>query len=292
MRRSLGLLAVAATAVLAAAPASAQAASTNCPSSTPYPGDAGAREDVAAWMGARAIAAGLPPELPVMAALVESNLTNVDDSGSGYAGYFQMSRRYFDTGPYAGFPDRPELQIAWFTETAASVRDQRLAAGKPDPQLDDATWGEWIADVEKPAVQYRSRYQLRLAEARELLGSGCTGAAAPTDPGESVLELWGGTEQSLRRRVRVALVCPGACDASATGTLRMPGAGSRYPLGAASASGSGGEKIRLALTLPSSALRTARKALRRGEPVRARIDVTAVGDDGTSASGRRNVRLG
>jgi len=34
----------------------------------------------------------------------------------------------------------------------------------------DATnWGEWIADVELPAEQYRGRYQLRLAEARALL---------------------------------------------------------------------------------------------------------------------------
>jgi hypothetical protein len=47
------------------------------------------------------------------------------------------------------------------------VKKQRIAAGKP---IDDpGTFGEWIADVERPAAQYRYRYQLRLSEARKLL---------------------------------------------------------------------------------------------------------------------------
>ena len=36
---------------------------------------------------------------------------------------------------------------------------------------DPAKWGEWIADTERPAEQFRGRYQLRLGEARRLLGS-------------------------------------------------------------------------------------------------------------------------
>jgi hypothetical protein len=35
---------------------------------------------------------------------------------------------------------------------------------------DPSAWGEWIADVERPAEEYRGRYQLRLSEARGLLG--------------------------------------------------------------------------------------------------------------------------
>ena len=35
---------------------------------------------------------------------------------------------------------------------------------------DPSHWGDWIADVERPAAQYRGRYQLRLGEARGLLG--------------------------------------------------------------------------------------------------------------------------
>jgi hypothetical protein len=34
---------------------------------------------------------------------------------------------------------------------------------------DPSKWGDWIADVERPAEQYRGRYQLRLDEARSLL---------------------------------------------------------------------------------------------------------------------------
>ncbi len=44
-----------------------------------------------------------------------------------------------------------------------------IAQGDKDFGKDPRTWGEWIADVERPAEQYRGRYQLRLEEARKLL---------------------------------------------------------------------------------------------------------------------------
>lgn len=290
---AIGLLAILLAGAPAAKAAAPPASATGCPSTTAYPGDAGAREAVARWMGARAISAGLPPELPVMAGITESSLTNIDDPRSGYAGFFQMSREIFGTGPYAGFPDKPELQIEWFTETANAVRDRRIAAGKPDPIADDSSWGIWIADVEKPAEQYRSRYQLHLAEARELLGAACTGGP-PTPPatGESPLSLWGGTQQSLGRKVRVAVICPADCDASATGSLRIRATGESYELTAGSASGLAGDKVKLKLAVPPSAAQAARKALRRGDRVRARIDVTATDATGVAASARRNIQLG
>jgi hypothetical protein len=34
---------------------------------------------------------------------------------------------------------------------------------------DPSKWGEWIADIEKPASEYRGRYQLQLGAARALL---------------------------------------------------------------------------------------------------------------------------
>ena len=45
---------------------------------------------------------------------------------------------------------------------------------------DPREYGLWAADVERPAPQYRGRYQLRLDEARQLLrlGSGQPGGAA------------------------------------------------------------------------------------------------------------------
>lgn len=288
---ALGLL-VASTAS-AAAPVGAPEAATACSTSLPYPGDSAEQEATAAWMAARARAAGLPGELPVMAGLVESGLVNLDDPRSGYAGFFQMSRDLFDAGEYEGFTDHPELQIDWFTDTARAVQARRVAAGKPDPAADETTWGEWIADVERPAAQYRYRYQLHLAEARELTGAGCSGPPIGDGDGDGPgLTLWGGTEQTLSRRVRVAVVCATACDASATGSLRIPGASTSYDLDPASGSATvTGSKVKLVLTLPRDAVRAGRKGLRQGERVRARIDVVVTDSTGAEASGRRNIRL-
>lgn len=286
-RSALVLLAMAIA--LCAAPAAVRAAPT-CPTSNPYPGDDATQAATAAWMARGAGAAGLPAGLPVMAALVESGLRNLPAAGSGYAGFFQMSTEYFDRGAYAGFETRPELQLRWFTDTAVDVREHRLASGRPDPLADESAWGEWIADVERPAAQYRGRYQLRLEQAKDLVGDGCGPVSPPTGNG---LNLWGGTEQQLRRRVRVALVCAAACDASASGTLRLPERGERFALNPANGSATtAGEKLRLALELPRAAIRAGHRALRRGEPVRARIDVSAIDASGTESSGRRVVRLG
>jgi hypothetical protein len=43
---------------------------------------------------------------------------------------------------------------------------RRLAAGLP---IDEAFYGEWVADVIRPPEELRFRYQLRLADARALL---------------------------------------------------------------------------------------------------------------------------
>src|SRR6185369_1686565 len=77
------------------------------------------------------------------------------------------------------FPRNPDLQMRWFTDTAMLVRQRRVAEGRPDPADDPASYGSWIADVERPARQYRSRYQTHLAESRELIGGKC--AAPDTD---------------------------------------------------------------------------------------------------------------
>jgi hypothetical protein len=128
---------------------------------------------VAAWLATRAIAEGLPGELPIMAALVESGLRNQPPDGSS-AGYFGMSESIWNGGPYAGFPTRPELQMNWFIDQAAAVRAARIAAGDYFFGTDPQQWGEWIADVERPAEQFRGRYQLRLDEARTLMQTACT----------------------------------------------------------------------------------------------------------------------
>ncbi len=103
---------------------------------------------------------GLPPELPVMAALVESGLRNLPGGDADSVGFFQMRVSIWNRGDYAGYADRPELQLDWFLDHAEQVGGR---AG------DGGGYGEWIADVERPAEQYRGRYQERLDEARDLL---------------------------------------------------------------------------------------------------------------------------
>jgi hypothetical protein len=136
---------------------------------TDYPGDDASQEELAKWLGKQAEKAGLPPELPVMAALVESGVKNLNFGDADSVGFFQMRVGIWNKGEYAGYPEKPELQAKWFIDTALEVKRNAIARGDADFGKDPANWGEWIADTERPAEQYRGRYQLRLAEARKLL---------------------------------------------------------------------------------------------------------------------------
>src|SRR3954452_12163109 len=103
-----------------------------------------------------------------MASLVESGVKNLNYGDADSVGLFQMRVGIWNRGEYAGFPDKPELQIKWFLDRAAEVKRQRVAAGKS--VSDPNQYGDWIADIERPAEQYRGRYAERLAQARALLG--------------------------------------------------------------------------------------------------------------------------
>ena len=148
-----------------------------------YPGDAAAPQLLAAWMGAHAARAGLPPELPVMAALTESGLRNLAYGDRDSVGFFQMRLGIWNQGAYAGYPGNPELQIQWFIDHAVAIKNQY-----PGLVTNPSSWGEWVANIEQPAAQYRYRYQLQLAEAQALLrgadlSSGAAAApAAPAPP--------------------------------------------------------------------------------------------------------------
>ena len=133
-----------------------------------YPGDSASQAQLAQWLAAEAKKAGLPPELPVMASLVESGVKNVKGGDADSAGFFQMRVGIWDNGPYKGYRTNPQLQAKWFIDNALAVKKARLAAGKS--VTDPGSFGEWIADVERPAAQYRYKYQLRLTEARKLIG--------------------------------------------------------------------------------------------------------------------------
>ncbi len=101
-----------------------------------------------------------------MAALVESGMRNLPGGDADSVGFFQMRASIWDQGEYAGYRQAPKLQVKWFLDHAEAVKRDRLARGLP---MDEKAYGEWIADVERPAAQYRGRYQLRFEEARELL---------------------------------------------------------------------------------------------------------------------------
>ncbi len=135
----------------------------------PAGGDDASRVAIAHWMASAARDAGLPGELPVMAALVESGLSNIPYGDADSVGFFQMRLGVWDHGKYAGYLARPELQLRWFVDHAVELRDARRAAGDATFGEDPASWGEWIADVEQPYAPYRGRYQPQLDAARALL---------------------------------------------------------------------------------------------------------------------------
>jgi hypothetical protein len=134
-----------------------------------YPGDHAPRSAIAAWMGDAAQRAGLPRELPVMAALVESGLKNDNYGDRDSLGFFQMRTSIWDHGKYAGFPKDPRLQLRWFIDEAQGLKATRLREGYSGFGTDPHHFGDWIADIERPAAQYRGRYQLQLEAARQLL---------------------------------------------------------------------------------------------------------------------------
>jgi cell wall-associated NlpC family hydrolase len=152
----------------------------------PYPGDTAPPAAIAAWMARDAQAAGLPPELPVMASLVESGLHNLSGGDRDSMGFFQMRAGIWNRGAYAGFSQNPELQMRWFIDHALAIKAKRIAEGDATYGQDPSTYGNWVADIEVPYEPYRGRYQLRLDDARSLLASSDAPQAAPVAPAAPV----------------------------------------------------------------------------------------------------------
>jgi hypothetical protein len=169
----------------------------DCSKVVPYPGDNASKVSIAQWMAHGARARGVPGELPVMAALAESNLHNLNFDDIDSAGYFQQRKNIWNTGAYSGFPDHPELQLTWFIDQAITIRHQHQAAGDNSYGSDPSTWGMWAADVVRAPEQFRGRYQPRLAEARALIGPACVGDPPPSAADDSYLAL---QESPLRVR--------------------------------------------------------------------------------------------
>jgi hypothetical protein len=295
----LGALSVA----LLAGPAGA------CPLPAVYPGDNAPKEAIAQWMARRATDRAIPAELPVMGALVASGVNNLNYGDADEVGYFQMRVGIWNQGAYAGFPDHPELQINWFLDQAIVNRQSRIAAGRPDPAGDVYLWGDWIADVLRPAEQFRGRYQPRLGEARDLIGPACPGDAPPAvplppsgsapvattpDTTAPVARLSGARDQHALRRgaVLVAVTCPAeACTASAAGTVRLPGRAHALRLRAKPVALAQGQTLTLRLALSRAARATVRRTLRTHRTLAAKLRITVADTIGNEATSSRTVRL-
>ena len=79
-------------------------------------------------MASQAEKRGLPPQLPVMASLVESGLENLNFGDADSVGFFQMRASVWNQGEYAGYGEDPDKQIDWFLDTAERVKAQRIDA--------------------------------------------------------------------------------------------------------------------------------------------------------------------
>jgi hypothetical protein len=261
-----------------------------------YPGDSAPKEMLAIWMAGRAGGGGLPSALPVMGALVESELQNLPPGDQDSAGFFQMRVSIWDKGDYAGFPTNPELQAKWFVDQAVAVNQRRIAAGQV-PYGDDSTqWGEWDADVLRPPAQYRGRYQLRLDEARRLT-AGCP-AIGPLPPGADSspppLKLRGKRVQDpvRRRAIVVEAACPvEACVANARGTIALPGAARVRKVRSSARQIPKGGKAALTLRVKPRLRRTLRSAFTRHGRLKAKVAVTALDAAGNATTARLVVRL-
>jgi hypothetical protein len=281
-----------------------------------YPGDTASREAIAQWMAYGAGAVGLPRELPVMGAIVESGLHNLTIPDADSVGYFQTRASIWNRGEYAGFPEHPELQLKWFTDQAAIIRRAQLAAGGPDPATAENTWGSWIADVLRPAEQFRGRYQLRLGEARALIGAACipdaTGAptappGTPPAPGAPpppppraadtvapLVELTGQRRQRALARgaIAVTVACPAErCAAAATATLHLPGARRALRLTSRPRVIESGRHSTLRLALSRSDRARVRKALRSRPSLVVTIRAAAVDGGANLTIRKRTVRI-
>ena len=249
-----------------------------------YPGDGATRERLARWMARSAGERGLPHELPVMAAIAESGLRNL--RGDTYSGFFGMHES-LNAGEYRGFPRNPQLQVNWFLDSASAVRQLRVAVGRPDPAADERSFGNWIADVERPAPENRSGYQPHLAEARSLVAGKCPAPVSRDTTPPRVLTRIAAPQRPLAAGgIVVRVRCPDAdCLAGATATTAIGGVERTLRSAAIEPPERGYGRLVL------RPRRMIRRELARGRSVRALVSVYAADASANVTSRRRAVML-
>ena len=156
-----------------------------------WPGNGADRQKIACWLARSAAAAGLPPTLPVVCALVESNLSNVDHGDRDSIGLFQIRIGIHPAPPGFGSASgklqsaawwnaHPDAQMAWFAREAKSHKPAGVGA---DAGADGV--GRWAVATERPAAEYAGRYRERYSEAAKLVkacGSGSGGSGNAHGP--------------------------------------------------------------------------------------------------------------
>jgi hypothetical protein len=131
---------------------------------------------IAQWMGAIAEENGYPPELPVMCALVESSLNNVNYGDRDSEGFFQI--RVGIHGLVA--VSSPEAQMDWWLREADRYTKLMINSGisarkvpKLNPRAEPPSarvYGIWCQAIEGSA--FPDKYQEQYEKAKELLRGG------------------------------------------------------------------------------------------------------------------------
>ncbi len=160
-----------------------------------YPGDHAPRTAIAAWMGDAAQRAGLPRELPVMAALVESGLKNDRYGDRDSLGFFQMRTSIWNHGKYAGFSDDPRKQLRWFIDEATALKATRMHEGVHGFGSDPHKLGRvdrrhraagGPVPLPLPAPARRRPSAPALSRAHPLMRNGSRPVCLPSDPASAV----------------------------------------------------------------------------------------------------------
>lgn len=270
---------------------SAPAQAATCGKPVPYPGNSATAEQFANWMANAAAARDLPGELPVMAGLVESGLKNLSYGDADSVGFFQMRTSIWNKGAYAGYLKKPDLQMKWFTDQAIAVRNYYKSNGKGDPAATTKTYGVWIADIERPAAQYRGRYQLRLADAQKLVAATCVdlqgvNVLAPV----SHLKFKRKQHPARTGAISVRVSCPKShCIATVGANFRVPGRRGVVKLTSDTAMIAAGGRLTVKVAVPHS-LRKRIRAL-GGATTAARLRVSVAGTNGASTVRIRKILL-
>ena len=232
-----------------------------------------------------------------MAALAESGLSNIAADDADSVGFFQMRLSIWNSGPYAGYQQNPQLQLNWFVDTALSVVTSKRLTDPAYGATEDR-YGEWIADVERPAEANRGRYQPRLGEARVLIGAGCLPDGTPAPPPEPADTTAPGLDLARARPLRrlkglsIAAECENEdCAVQASARIALSGAARVYRLSSGPRSLAAGDRAQLTLRF-GRRLRAA--LIRRRDRARhaaAHVTVRAADAVGNRSSERRRVRL-